>query len=328
MVRFVLLLVTLSLVLAGCGAPAATEGRTGTQADHETLIADLGPANLEEGTRLRVVATTSIIADTVTRVAGDAVALTVLLKPGADPHSYTATPQDMAALSDADIIFANGLNLEESLLPTLEAVERTPIVSVNEGVALIESTNEAAGEEDHEEHGQYDPHTWQAVPTVAQWAANIAAALSTLYPAHAAEYRANAAAYGDELAALDEEVRAALAEIPEERRKLVTDHDTFAYFARDYGFSVIGSVVPSFSSLASISAQELAGLQEQIEREGAPAVFVGATVNPRLAEQVAADMEVPVVLLYSDALGAAGTPGDSYVGMMRANSAAIAAALQ
>jgi ABC-type Zn uptake system ZnuABC Zn-binding protein ZnuA len=143
-------------------------------------------------------------------------------------------------------------------------------------------------------------------PTCRLWVETIEHALSELDPANAASYAsAVATAYGAELGQLDQEVRATLAAIPADRRKLVTDHDTFRYFARAYGFEVVGSVIPSFSSLASISAQEMAALQQQIAEQGVQAIFVGTTVNPRLAEQVAQDTGVQVVVLYSDSLSAA-----------------------
>jgi len=315
---------------------------------HETAIADLQPVSLN-GRLLRVVATTSLVGDVVQRVGGDRVELTVLLPSGADPHAYVATPNDLVTLSEADLIFVNGLALEESLLPTLEELDTAPFVSVNEGVVPIGGGDHADGdhadgehtdgehahddghvhEENHEHiHAGGDPHTWQDVRNVARWSLNAGAALARVDPANAEGYTQAAEAYAEELNALDEEVRTVLSGIPEDRRKLVTDHDMLAYFARAYDFEIIGSVIPSFSSLATISARDMAQLQDQIRAAGAQALLVGNTANPAMAEQVAADTGIPVVTLYTDSLGAPGTPGDSYVGMVRANVAALASALQ
>jgi ABC-type Zn uptake system ZnuABC Zn-binding protein ZnuA len=196
-----------------------------------------------------------------------------------------------------------------------------------------ESTEEHESHDEHEEHAHHhhdgdDPHTWQSVPRVMMWVDNVAAALSARDPANAAAYADAAAAYRAELAALDEELRAQLATLPEERRKLVSDHGNLGYFAAEYGFTVIGTVIPSLSTAAAASAQELAVLQDQITAEGVPAIFVGSTVNPRLADQLAQDLGVQVVPIYTDSLSDANGPAATYVDMMRSNVAAIIAALQ
>jgi ABC-type Zn uptake system ZnuABC Zn-binding protein ZnuA len=167
-----------------------------------------------------------------------------------------------------------------------------------------------------------------AVPNVIHWVGVIEQALTTLDPANAESYRANAESYRAELSALDEELQAALAAIPPERRKLVTDHETFGYFAAHYGFTVVGSVVPSFSTLAAPSAQELAALQEQITAEGVPAIFVGSTVDPGLAGQIAADVGVQIVPLYADSLSDAAGPAATYIEMMRYNAQMLVNTLQ
>jgi ABC-type Zn uptake system ZnuABC Zn-binding protein ZnuA len=299
------------------------------EADLGTPIDALAPVP-HNGRPLRVVATTNLVGDVAAQVGGERIDLTVLLPAGSDPHAYTATPRDMVALSDADLILANGLGLEESMLPTLTELGAGRVVVVNEGVVPLEGAQDhGPGDEEHadKEHGGVDPHTWQNVANVVIWAQNIAAAYSAMDPAHADGYSSAAADYITTLEALDADIRATLSAIPTERRKLVTDHNTFAYFADAYGFEVIGSVIPSFSSLATISAQELARLQEQMRAQGAVAIFTGNTVNPALSQQVAQDTGVRVTPLYTDSLGAAGSEADSYVEMMRLNATRIAQAL-
>ena len=184
------------------------------------------------------------------------------------------------------------------------------------------------GDEDHHHHEGADPHTWFSIHAVEQWVENIEHVLRSLDPANAAIYTANAQAYLVELEALAEEVEALLAALPAEKRKLVTDHDSFGYFAAAYDFDVIGTIIPSFSTLASPSAGELAKLQDQIEEEGVQAIFVGTTITPDIAQQLAADTGIQVVILYTGSLSDEGGPAASYIDFMRYNVTAIVNALK
>ena len=184
------------------------------------------------------------------------------------------------------------------------------------------------GDEDHHHHEGADPHTWFSIHAVEQWVENIEHVLRALDPANAAVYTANAQAYLVELEALAEEVEALLAALPVEKRKLVTDHDSFGYFAAAYDFDVVGTVIPSFSTLASPSAGELAKLQDQIEEESVQAIFVGTTITPDIAQQLAADTGIQVVILYTGSLSDEGGPAASYVDFMRYNVTAIVNALK
>lgn len=347
--RILALILILTLLLAACAAPTAVAPTEPDDAHDEdagiTPIADLSALELDAP--LQVIATTSIIGDVAAQIAGDAAVVTTLLPPGSDPHAYVPTPQDLVALSNADLVLVNGVGLEEALLPLLDAVEGPVIVSVNEGVGIFRGDDHDADEEhadeehvDEEhagdehadeghghEHAEGDPHTWQDVANVRYWTQNIGATLSALDPDNAATYAANATAYDGKLVALESEIAELLAPIPAEVRKLVTDHDDLGYFARAHDFEVIGAVIPSPSALASVSAQAMAALQRQIEQEGVRAIFVGNTVNPDLANQLAQDTGVQVVPLYTDALGGADSPAASYIEMMRYNAQAIADAL-
>lgn len=290
----------------------------------------LAPVKLEQGERLRVVATTSLIADVVANVGGEQIALTQLIPTGVDPHGFTPAPQDVRALNDAHVIFINGLGLEESLLPVLENLDQpVPLITVNEGVNAIELDEAGEAEEDDEhEHGGVDPHTWFSVPNVQIWTRNIDAALSALDPAHAAEYSAAAAAYDATLSDLDSELRSLIGAIPEEARKVAADHQALGYLAKEYGIRTVGAVVPSFSTLASGSAQEMAALQETIRAEGVRAILVGTTVNPQTASQLAQDLGIRVVPIYTGSLSEAGGPAATYVDFMRSNITAIVDALR
>lgn len=323
------------------GEATDAHGGGAIHAEDEYDLPALSPVTLVEGERLRVVATTNILGDVVRNIGGDQIELTTLLPVGADPHSYNATPADLRMLSEAHVIFIVGEGIEESLLPVIEnRGGDSALVAVNTGINLMamdayeedevhEDEPEEAREGDEADHDHgLDPHTWTAVPNVMHWVEIIEHALSELDPANAETYEGAAGAYLAELEALDTEIEAAVAAIPAENRKLVTDHETFGYFAAQYGFEIIGTVIPSFSTLAAPSAQELAALQRQLEAEGVRAIFVGSTVSPTLAQQIANDVGVRVTPLYSDSLSTSDGPAATYIDLMRYNVASILAALE
>lgn len=287
----------------------------------------LSAVTLGEGERLQVVATTSIVGDVVQNVGGGLIDLSVLMPAGTDPHSFEPTPQDVAAVADAHVVFANGAGLEEFLEPLLESAdENATVVPVSYGIELLQL--QGGGEEEHDQHGGVDPHVWFDPNNVAVWALNIAHVLSTLDPNNAGVYEENAAAYTVELERLDSWIREQLAQVPEENRKLVTDHASFSYFAQRYGFEQVGSVLPGYSTLAESSAQELAELEDAIIQADVKAVFVGLTVNPDLAQRVADDTGTRLVFLYTGSLSEPGGPADNYLAFMRYNVSAIAEALR
>ncbi len=286
------------------------------------------PAPLAAGEKLRVVATTSIVADVVANVGRDHIALTTLVPLGADPHSFQPTPQDMAALAKAHVVYANGAGLEtflESLMDSVDIAGR--LVYVSDGIALLQAEHEHEDEAGDEREGG-DPHTWFDPNHVVVWVAKIRDTLSALDPANAPAYRANAQAYIARLEELDAWIRQQVAQIPPDNRRLVTDHTAFTYFAARYGFEQVGAIFPGYSTLASPSAKELAALEDAIRAQGVKAVFVGKTVNPALAERVAQDTGVRLVFLYTGSLGETGSPAATYLDMMRYNVSAIAEALR
>ncbi len=271
---------------------------------------------------IRVVATTSIIADVVQQIGDDHIALTTLIPAGVDPHGYEPSPQQIAALADADIIFVNGFDLEESLLPVLESTaEKGRIIAVSDGVepiAFDDTEQEQAG---HPGEHHVDPHTWMDPNNVVIWTQNIEQALSQVDPAHAADYHARAEAYRRQLQELDAWIRAQIE--PLLPLKVVTDHKVFSYFARRYGIEQVGAIIPAYSSMAQPSAQELAQLEDAIRALGVRAVLVGNTVNPQLARQVAADTGVVLIPIYTGSLSGPDGPAATYLDMMRYNVRAI-----
>jgi zinc/manganese transport system substrate-binding protein len=290
------------------------------------------------GVPLQVVASFSIRGALVKNVGGEAVAVTTLIGPGVDAHTYDPAPADLVVLSQADVIFENGLGFEPwldrffaSAQPPGARVVTTEGITPREAGADEEHVGEAQPAEDGApEHGQFDPHVWHDVANVIVMVGNIRDALVAADPTRAELYKANAAAYIAELEALDASIREQMGTMPPERRKLVTSHDTFGYFAAAYGFEIIGTALGSLSTEAGDpSARDIATLITEIEEAGVPAIFAENVANPDLMESIAAEAGVTLApTLYTDALGPAGSPGDTYVGMMQSNVTTIVDALK
>lgn len=290
------------------------------------LAACRAPAPSAAG-QLQVVASTQILGDVVRQIGADHVEVTVIIPPDTDPHAYEPVPQDASRLAEADLIFVNGLGLEEALQSLLDA-NSDRLVPASDGITTLESSEsheeEAAPEDEH----AADPHIWMNPKNVNIWAANIAAALANADPAHAADYAANAESYQAQLDELDAWAVDQIAHIPEDRRILVTDHESLAYFADHYGFHVVGAIVPSSSTLGETSAGALAALEDTIRQVGVRAIFVGASANPQLADQIAADTGAQVVLIYSESLTEAGGNAPTYLDLIRFDVEAIVRALR
>lgn len=279
------------------------------------------------GGRLQVVATTTLVGDVVAQIGAEHIDLAVLVPTGVDPHSFEPSPKDAVAISEADVVFISGLGLEEFMQALLDnAGGAAELVEVSSRVATIEFADGQEQEAD-DEHLNTDPHVWMDPNNVVVWTDNITAALSTLDPENAASYQANAEAYRAELLALDEWIRTQVAQLDASQRILVTDHDSFGYLAAAYGFEIVGAIIPGFSTQASPSAGELADLEGRVVERNVPAIFVGSTVNPQLADQLAEDLGVSVVQLYTGSLSDVGGPASSYLEFMRYNVEAIVTAL-
>lgn len=319
------------LVLAACGAgasPGATTASAPGVAEESAATAPSAPQATVAGANdaaqtINAIATTSIIGDLVANVGGERVNVRAILPPGTDPHTFTLAPADVQAVAESQILFENGLGLEAWLEELIaNAGGSRLVVTVSEGLTPIEGLADEDGRGD-------DPHMWFDVQRAIGYVENIRAGLKEVDPAGAGAYDANAAAYIEQLRQLDAEIEQQLATIPDDRRKLITNHDTFGYFAQRYGFEVVGSVFEGVSTEEEPSAQQVAQLVDLIRSENVPAIFTENTVNPRLAEQIATEADISVVTsLYTDALGEPGSDGDTYIDMMRYNVAQIVAALR
>lgn len=291
------------------------------------LMASCASAPLQAERKLKLVASTTIVGDVVRQVAGENAELVILIPTGSDPHTFEPRPQDIAALSEADVVFINGLHLEEALDPALESNVQGKLVAVSDGIQALPFN---AGDEHQAEaeHAAGDPHTWMDPDNVAIWVQNIAAALAQVDPQNNDAYQRNAEAYTAELKALDRWIVEQTAQIPAAQRKLVSDHATFGYFAKAYDFEQVGLVVPALSTNAAPSAQELASLEDAIREQSVKAIFVDTTVNPVLSQRVAADTGAQVVFVYTGSLSEAGGKAVSYLDFMRYNVTAIVQALK
>ncbi len=265
----------------------------------------------------RVMAVESFLADIAQNVAGDRLTVETLLPLGVDPHAYQPTPRDVAKVADSDVLILNGAGIETFLDPLLaNAGGQRLIITASAG---LPPRPDPEGE-----HPEGDPHFWLDPNNVIQYVENIRAGLSQADPDGASVYAANAAAYIEELKVLDQWITQQVETVQPERRLLVTNHESFGYFADRYGFTVVGAVIPSVSSEASPTAQQMAALIEQIKTTGAPAIFLETGANPQLAQQIAAETGVKVVTnLYTHSLSAPDGPAPTYIEMMKYNVSQI-----
>ncbi len=275
---------------------------------------------------VKVVATFSILGDLVREVGGERVAVTTLVGPDGDAHVYSPSPADAKALAEAKLVVVNGLRFEGWIDRLVKASGTKAAVAVAaRGVKPIAAEDDHAHGHGHS-HGAADPHAWQDIANAKAYVANIAAALSAADPAGAGIYEANARAYAARLEALEAEVKSAIAAIPAARRKVITSHDAFGYFARAYGIAFVAP--QGVSTEAEASARDVAAIIRQIRRDKVPAVFLENVTDPRLVERIARETGARMGgRLFSDALSPPDGPAGTYIAMMRHNIRTLTAAL-
>ena len=300
-------LVAIAMLVAACGTGG---GSSGPHTFGEPSITPAPGA-------IKVVTTTTVFADIVRNVGGPRTDARSIIPPGVGPEDYEPKPNDAKSLADAQLIVSNGVGLDDFLNRLLASGSggNTPRLVLGEGIPAITID------------GQPNPHFWLD-PTLVKmyYLPKIVTALSAIAPADAATFQANATAYGSQLDALDAELKAKVDTIPAANRKLVTFHDAFPYFARHYGFELVGVVLANVGQEPTASA--LAALVQKVKAAGVTAVFSEAQFSPKLAQTLAdeAGIKQVVTTLYNDALGPA--PADSYPGMMRWNMDKIVEALR
>lgn len=291
------------------------------------LAACGGPADRPAGGKLLVTATTGMVADLARVIGGDDVVVEALMGPGVDPHLYKASAQDLDRLRAADVILCSGLNLEGKMGDVFLSMARRGKTVV----AVTETIPEEKRLEPPELEGHYDPHVWFDVALWAETTGPVAEALAEKDASKAALFRERAARYRTELLSLHDEVRRRIAEIPKERRLLVTSHDAFRYFGRAYDIEVTG--LQGISTVTEAGVADVQRVVDLVTERGIKAVFIETSVNPKAIEAVRAAAKrkghevAEGGTLYSDAMGDK-PPEDTYVGMVRANVKTIVEALR
>lgn len=303
------------------------------------------PASAEP---LKVVATFSIIGDFAKNVGGDRIELSTLIGPNGDAHVYEPKPADAALVSKADVVLVNGLHFEGFIDRLVEASStEAAVVELTKDVTTLDISQEAreqghdghneateaehnhdhAEEEGHDahaghNHGSIDPHAFQSIANAKVYVKNIADAFCTADAEGCDSYKANAASYTAKLDALDAEVKQSVAAIPADKRIVITSHDAFGYFERDYGITFLAP--EGISTEAEASAADVAKLIRQVREDNASAIFVENITNQRLIEQISSETGLKIGgTLYSDALSDADGLAATYIDMMTSNIGVI-----
>ena len=315
---------TLRLSLLSLVVASASCSSTDTS-DTNAIGCGLGDA--VDGT-LRIATTVAPITSIVANIAGDTdVSIVGIVPEGTNSHTFEPKPSDAATLESADVIFINGLVLEE---PTKDLA----LANLKDGAAICELGTEILPESDYiydfsfpREGGKPNPHLWTNPPMAKAYAQVVRDVLSRRSPSNAATFAANYDAFALKVDALDEAMKTATATIPATQRKLVTYHDAYAYFAKHYGYSVIGALQPS--SFDEPTPKEIADLIDQIKSEGVTAIFGSEVFPSPVLEQIGAETGVRYVdvLRDDDLIGAPGDPEHSWLGLMRFNFATMVDAL-
>jgi len=293
--KFFIIWISILFIISACGGNASSYGTTDST----------------------ILTSTTLLADITRHIAGDRVTVESLLPIGTDPHSYQPTPRDVARIANSKLLIINGADYEHFLETLLEnAGGERELIEASAGIRLREDTN------------GIDPHMWLDPNNVILYVENIREALTHYDPDGAATYKANAEAYVAELNTLDAWITEQVSQIPQDKRLLVTNHESLGYFAERYGFTLTGTVVEGFSSGASPSAGQMAALIDQIKATRAPAIFLDASDNETLAAQIAEETGVKVVTdLHLESL-TGGPPAAIYIDMMKYNVTLIVEALK
>jgi zinc/manganese transport system substrate-binding protein len=283
-------------------------------------------AQESSASRLKVIASFSILGDLVGNVGGERVEVATLVGPNGNAHVYAPSPADAKKLAEARVIFVNGLGFEGWIDRLVKAsATSAPIVVATSGIRPLERT-EARDDEHNQDDGKADPHAWQSVANAKVYIGTIRDALASIDPEGKPQYQAGATAYLDKLDALEREVRETVARIPPDRRRVVTSHNAFGYFQRAYGIQFMAP--QGVSTEAEASAKEVAAIITAIRMQKASAVFLENVTDPRLLQQIASETRARIGgLLYSDALTDSQGDAPTYIDLIRHNLRQLAAAL-
>lgn len=294
-----------------------------------TLVLLSGTA---QAASLQVSATTTLMADFVRQVGGNRVKVNVIVPAGGDAHTFSPSTGVIRALAGSKLLFANGAGLEPWLPRLRAAAPKVPVKELTAGLKLRGAEHDHSAESGHDAHaghGPLDPHAWWDADLAAGYVKNVQAALSSADPAGKATYAKNAAAYVKQIRAADAWAKKQFAALPASKRQVVTHHDSLNYFARRYGLKVVGAVIPGLSTEREPSARELATLASAVKKSGAKVILTENTVNARLAQTLARETGARIAPpLYTDALGPAGSSGDTFLKALKHNVRVVTQALR
>lgn len=305
----------LALLLGACQTSPAT--LSGSSLENEQVLPN-------------VLAVESFLADIAKNVAGERLPIDTLLPLGIDPHGFEPSARDLASVADSDILIVNGSGFESFLEGLVGNIGGDLlVVEASAGLDFREPGDQGEGDLHDDEHEEGDPHFWLDPLLAITYVENIRDGLSQADPTGANEYNLNAQAYIAKLKELDLWIVEQIQQIPAERRLLVTNHESFGYFADRYGFLIVGTVIPSSSTGAAPSANELAELVTKIRESGVKAIFLETGSNPRLAQQIAQETGIRVVDdLYTHSTSQTDGPASTYIEMMKYNTLAIVESLR
>jgi ABC-type Zn uptake system ZnuABC Zn-binding protein ZnuA len=282
------------------------------------------PSKSMQATSFEVVAVESFLADITRQVAGERVVVSSLVQSGMDPHTFEPAPRDIIMISESQLLIVNGAGLESWLETMLDQESITiPVIEASAGLAPRRPSSAELVDE------AIDPHFWLDPIHVFTYTWNIRDALIAMDPEGRDTYETNADNYIAQLRELDSWIITQVEQVPPENRLLVTNHESFGYFADRYGFYIIGTIIPSVSSGSTPTALQLTDLIKKIQDAHAKAVFLEAGSNPELAETIAEETGVIIVTgLLTHALTGPEGPADTYINMMKYNTQLIVDALK
>jgi zinc/manganese transport system substrate-binding protein len=291
------------------------------------LVAAFAAAPAMAQEKLKVVTSFSILADFTKNVGGDRLEVSALVGPGGDAHVYTPTPADARNVAAAKLVIINGLGFEGWLQRLVKSAgNKATVVTATKGVTPRKEKADAHGHKHSHAHDETDPHAWQSIANAKIYVANIRDALAAVDAASAETYRKNAETYLAKLDALDREVRDAVTKLPAERRKVISTHDAFGYFAEAYGITFIAP--QGVSTEAEPTARDVARIIGQIKAQKIPAVFLENLSDPRLMRRIAEESGAKLGgTLFSDSLTDEKGPAPTYIDMIRYNIKALTGAL-
>ena len=287
-----------------------------------SACSSLAKSSVPTDSKMHILATETFLGDIAQNVAGGRIKIETLLPATVDPHEFQPKPQDAVKITESKMLIVNGLGYETWLAKTLENVS-------GEQLIVVATKGLTPNPDPSGEHPDGDPHMWMNPLNTIQYVKNIRDGLAQVDPAGKDTYTANEDAYIAKLKNLDQWVKAEVAQLPPEKRLLVTNHDALGYFARAYDFKVVGAVIPSVTTESSPSAQQMASLIDTIKSSSAPAIFLDIGENQNLAKQIASESGAKVITdLYVESISVPDGPAPTYIDMIKHDVSIIVDALK